>query len=136
MDVSREYIKMCEEAKEIQKSISSAGNWHSYGNSEAVVSSQGSFYTLQNGGWVWLPRQDQLQEMINGSWQSKLARLDIFCDPPTPEIIKAHEKIYQKVLARHKYINNFTSFEQLWLAFVMHERYEKYWSESEKEWIK
>ena len=66
---------------------------------------------------VWLPRQDQLQEMIEkpedfiGNW---------------PVILT--EKMLEWQKEEHYGIYHWgESFEQLWLAFVMKEKYNKVW---------
>ncbi len=105
MDTSEEYIKMCEKAGEIQKVKPSPNDPR-------------EFFRLDKNA-VWLPRQDQLQEMCQEKKpQWLLSSLDISVN---------HE------MSRHyDYFQRFTSMEQLWLAFVMKERFNKTWSE--KEW--
>ena len=61
----------------------------------------------------WLPRQDQLQKMI----------LEVV-DYETTALLESKF---------HKFLTwldewDFTSMEQLWLAFVMHEKYNKHWN--------
>ena len=55
MDTSETYVKMCEKAEEIQKNA----------NDISVLSDKfpdvNSFWAKGN---IWLPRQDQLQEMV------------------------------------------------------------------------
>jgi len=64
---------------------------------------------------VWLPRQDQLQEMIKSI--SAFGRLKRF-----------YRFVYFEENRRHEW-----SMEQLWLAFVMKEKYEKVWDGTE--WV-
>lgn len=67
--------------------------------------------------WVWLPRQDQLQEMV-GLDIIALCRdfrdfaFNNYADATTDDIDP---------------VCTFTSMEQLWLAFVMKEKYNKVW---------
>lgn len=62
MDTSKEYIKMCEKAVEIQELR------------PTVLKGDLSvkdFFKQHNNGFdksIWLPRQDQLQEMAGCSW--------------------------------------------------------------------
>ena len=63
---------------------------------------------------TWLPRQDQLQEMVKKDgdvvdWQFYHFANDGLTD----------------------YLNYFNSMEQLWLAFVMKEKHNKTWSNGE-----
>ena len=62
---------------------------------------------------IWLPRQDQLQEML--VFKSVTQADDIY--------IKI-ERFYQFV---NEVLGDFESMEQLWLAFVMKEKYGKKW---------
>ena len=43
--------------------------------------------------------------------------------------------IYRLDLNRHYYKQFHNSYEQLWLAFVMHEKYQKQWDEEKEEWL-
>ena len=102
----KEYVKMCEKSDEIQNEFE--GNEYDIGcllsniNPKKnlivfvyqLLENPTSFPGKEYGGLVWLPRQDQLQEMV--------------------------EKDNFSVKA--------TSMEQLWLAFVMKEKYNKQWN--------
>lgn len=141
MDTSEEYVEMCSKAEEIQKDIEEAGGaWignnilyhvaptnqphnrdgyyhivdenairrcETCGNEESYIKS--SIYT-------WLPRQDQSQEMVIGKvdhWTTGVTGLwNLYCF--------AQE-------------NDWQSMEQLWLKFVMKEKYRKTWKGGE--WI-
>ena len=79
-----------------------------------------------NGAYkiVWLPRQDQLQDMVP-------IKLDKF--------YTLVEGFYSFFTAEHgertMYQTLFSSMEQLWLAFVMHKKYQKQWNPSENKWV-
>jgi len=111
MDVSSEYVKMCEKAVEIQalapKPTILGGNFWHYpeGATGAPI--------------VWLPRQDQLQEMLFDT-EHIFARVVLL-----KEFVRQNERYI---------LNKMRSFEQLWLAFVMQERYSKIWNG--EDWIK
>jgi len=121
MDTSKYYILMCGKAKEIQElrrewkegDIFSRGhidfNKICYVSCDALT----SWYIRRNDD-IWLPRQDQLQEMINKN---------------NFEAYKEFELWYLNAD-----IKQFTSLEQLWLAFVMKEKNNKLWNR--KKWIK
>ena len=129
MDKSQEYILMCEKAEEIQKSYKNEPDenghidkeWNvgdvlfRYG--EVEVSSYEGDYGLpdRQDGEVWLPRQDQLQEMINEVNYHKVWNF--------------YEFVMDDIGSESK-----KSMEQLWLAYVMRHKYNKIWSE--KDWIK
>jgi len=109
-----------------------------------VKDSYGDQYVSEynpKGENVWLPRQDQLQSFYaekniqldaKGSLELIIDIRD-FCDPfyrlgtmPLPVAVREAEK-------EEKYVEQFTSLEQLWLAFVMQENFQKMW-DGEK-WI-
>jgi len=152
MDVSQEYILMCEKAVEIQEQkpdfeseeCNYVANFHhakacpTHGQDHLWTKYlQDDFYCCtcgkelvdvdhipsfeqyeQNRAYktVWLLRQDQLQEMAHWGGRSVGELLWIFArwqDERGEDGLYAHQ---------------FTSFEQLWLAFVMDTIYNKTWN--------
>jgi len=76
---------------------------------------------------IWLPRQDQLQEM----YFDFVPALEHF-----PIAIIARLYIFSSIRIKSpsvdlNYVEQFTSMEQLWLAFVMKEKYNKIWNGEE-----
>ena len=139
MDTSKEYIKMCEKAWEIQRIAPKEDTVKALEDYKSEL-----FYLpLENkialghwdndeGDWmighyrdnkedaIWLPRQDQLQEMVD----VKDGRS--FSDALTD--------IYEDFMEGMKdYYYDSNSMEQLWLAFVMKEKFNKVWDG--EEWI-
>jgi len=141
MDTSETNIKMCEKAEKIQEI------WHSkelrpdkrYRDARALAKHYAKGYegswviqddkyiilvdyeyeTAYKGNDIWLPTQCQLQEML--------------LNPPNtlcPDILTMLRlfNIFASVNPQ------FTSMEQLWLAFVMREKYNKVWNG--EDWIK
>lgn len=136
MDISKKYIKMCKKAKEIQKLWKPITGDLYVDNrqtkKEAEITPSGIFLRHvidgQEEWFIWLPRQDQLQEMI---------------DDPIEFAIDKFYSLQEYGNAFHDYIDNQTdskywksmqSMEQLWLAFVMKEKYNKVWDG--KDWEK
>lgn len=161
MDISETYIKMCEKAEEIQALWKpSTGDWFTpklnldMGGSDDIFKPQqevsvnthwmkGKGYCngdiadwgedywcdgcaqIETKWLTWLPRQDQLQEMVLPNTEnadrlgSFLSRFWVFCSC-----------FYQGELT----FEVFTSMEQLCLAFVMKENYNKIWNN--EDWIK
>ena len=146
MDTTPKYVKMCEQAEGIQKLYQeilqqpretgrkSLKCWV-VARTKGVeppyaFSIQLHVFALINYpanliDCIWLPRQDQLQKMV--------------CNKP-----KSGDKIIDRHLKFHNWfingipdtwVNNL-SFEQLWLAFVMHEKYGKHWDNKKEEWVK
>ncbi len=97
--------------------------------------------------YIWLPRQDQLQEMV-------LLKEPVSLLPPLQTMILDFHKFtnpedfclhkedrepgfysqgYCKICfdQRNEREQQFTSMEQLWLAFVMKEKYDKTWNGTE-----
>jgi len=133
MDTSKTYIKMCKKAQEIQDvwcpepydvakenkwlgdfyMQQAVDNWGDESHYYWVVEVYFAQHVNKNSGVVWLPRQDQLQEMVKTRHITRLVealgKFTINC-----------ESCWQ---------GNITiSMEQLWLAFVMKEKYNKTWN--------
>ncbi len=105
MDISETYIKMCKQAEEIQGRYFSTGDYFSRGFGAEIHCDYEAFE-----GCIWLPRQDQLQEMV-GFVSNEWWLLDLFIR-----------------FTRETDISKITSMEQLWLSFVMSIRYQKIWN--------
>ena len=131
MDITKQYIKMCRKAGEIQpqdRGIPSHspfkdGDMFALGHKVTMYDgcshSEGFIEPeIYNPKCVWLPRQDQLQEMV----------VDNSLERPWVHLC------YQFYKWAHLNWNDFTSMEQLWLAFVMKEKYHKIWTG--EGWIK
>ncbi len=73
MDTSKEYIKMCEKAVEITKGVYGLGNIYAVfyatgkqsGYTTGIECEHNALGVADRSHHVWLPRQDQLQEMIS-----------------------------------------------------------------------
>ena len=115
MDTSETYIKMCEKAEEIQREWPQAwGDF--YYTYEGEDAGPGISHLYRH---IWLPRQDQLQEMVNCRTASDYSRWAY------------------KLLAPSEWLWEYEgdwSVEQLWLAFVMKEKHGKRWNG--EDWIK
>jgi len=120
MDNSETYIKMCEKAVEIQRNRPPLTE-HDY----IIVRGRG-FPLFEN---IWLPQQDQLQEMVVKSNTAPLIMLIALFDKFTFQEGYGLNKDNER---RVPPINMFPdSMEQLWLAFVMKEKYNKIWTGNE-----
>jgi len=117
----KEYREMCEGAEEIQKQ----------------QAPEDSVIVDQNGKLIWLPSQEDLQEMVirfrspASFWQIHFAFNYWLCE--TFSI--GHPAVFGLDTAKVKRAG-FTSLNQLWLAFVMHELYQKKWDPETKKWKK
>lgn len=129
MDTSAEYIKMCEGALEVQNLMPllprGARPYCVATNGDLVqVLIAGEQYVAATlNGSVWLPRQDQLQEMLCepvqalmrfSVWINKDQRTDSGKDAGDPTW-------YEEYKAQMK------TPEQLWLAFLMSAKFDKIW---------
>lgn len=137
MDTSKEYFEMCGKATEIQENhkIGPEDYFNDGDMCEGIYeckNDEGCLIKSIYGKWflpsecVWLPRQDQLQEIYAGhigadgycalidfgEWFKEIVELDN---------LGSDKRIYDTP-------------EQLWLAFVMYEKFNKVWDG--KEWIK
>ena len=116
MDTSPEFVKMCEKAVELQ-------DGEKPGTYGADIIYQGDLVFAELGRgtndlrWVRLFRQGQLQEMMKGYIypHQKLRALSDICF-----------NRFSHLLA--PYWEDFTSGEQLWLAFVMKGKFGKVWT--------
>lgn len=148
MDISKQYIKMCRGAKKIQESwkpregdrflfiyVANGREYTEvrlccgYGNIGEDTEFEAALHCWEGDrikfpekkDCIWLPRQDQLQEMaikkIGGNHIAALSKL-------------IQTMLNQAGLGHYvssPYFNHTNSMEQLWLAFVMHEKYQKKW---------
>ena len=117
-------IKMCEKGEEIQKYSPVADADVSLDEGICLDTKGDVYWRCRGQGFIWLPRQDQLQAMVIDNTPnpdklgSLLSRFWVFCSC-----------FYQGKLT----FEVFTSMEQLWLAFVMKEKYNKTWDGTD--WI-
>jgi len=127
MDQSSDYIKMCESSKVLQKQWKpDFGDFFvsmSLGLTspcQPIVSDLEKKKTyLKTIKAVWLPRQDQLQEMV----------IEKYATPWDLAIAFSNVLMGDNA----SYFDNFDSMEKLWLAFVMLEKYKKKWKDGE--WV-
>lgn len=134
MDTSETYIKMSEKARFFivkPKHAWQDGDFYVSQNTNGFIGSYVKVYCEEDIGGIpqedqedfyksLIPiyRQDQLQEMIR--------RTDIYARPLVAIFAKwVHEEL-DHILLRH-----LISMEQLWLAFVMKEKYNKLWNGEE-----
>ena len=135
MDTSKEYIKMCEKAEEIQHNKLKIGDFGVIPNAvyeyfkvpsviiriEEDVEFDRVWLNVPDENYVsadsiiFLPRQDQLQEM----WEYSHSAL------------RSLQKFACELHNNYNYYDKFISMEQLWLVFVMKEKYNKIWNGEE-----
>lgn len=123
MDTTPEYIKMCEKATEIQSVHDITDYEHDIvccrACGEVCHEDSGYYFCCGETDGLWLPQQDDLQAMVfSGSFSvHDLDKFYNWADERT-EILHGCE---------------LESWEQLWLAFVMSEKYGKVWNG--EEWV-
>lgn len=156
MDTSETYIKMCQKATEIQAVWKPAeGDYFYQPTSRPFLEGQFCVYDVRllirgpesgrlcfpeivsGGPWgeynedgleyiddtarlIWLPRQDQFQEMIEGTAPAVLMAF------ANEAFDRDHDWI--EVIAPYKAL---ASMEQMWLCYVMSERYQRRWTGEE-----
>ena len=74
----------------------------------------------------WLPKQDQLQNIIIDKWAASYENKGLGFQT-------TFNTLLNKTKNTIEYYWKFKSLEQLWLAFVMHEKFNMIWTNSE--WI-
>jgi len=127
MDKSPHYIKMCESAKVIQKQWKPDFGDFFVSMSLGITSScqpiisdlEKKLSYLKTIKAVWLPRQDQLQEMVIENYATFWDLAIAFSN-----VLMGENALY---------FEQFDSMEKLWLAFIMLEKYKKKWKE--EEWV-
>ena len=73
---------------------------------------------------IWLPRQDQLQDMVElTGYKENDKTVDLWILGDFTEFTGNNWK-------------TFVTMEQLWLAFVMHKKYGKVWDDEQGNWVK
>lgn len=122
MDTSPEYIKQCEQAKEIQKGWRKQEGDVSYSPFliDSATLTRDVLYS------IWLPRQDELQAMIVYKKESP--------EYPwmnTDDLLDRFYEWYKETGLD----TQLTSMEQLWMAFTMKENYGKVWSTEKEDWV-
>ena len=121
MDTSKEYIKMFEQAGEIQEQrkkwqwsdfyCETPIEWLDKGKLPAMSIAL-SIKNKRYENETWLPRQDQLQKMISQkffNYRMFISNFDYFC----------REEMRSE---------DFDSMEAYWLAFVMEQQFLKHWT--------
>jgi hypothetical protein len=140
MDTTEKYIEMCK-AKEIQSRWRPTdGDFYVYSvvikdPQIMIMSSKFGIEPMDLSQWVWLPRQDQLQDMLSASVTIgyMICGLEAFYDP---ERVCGYVDPCRK--CRNLGERRRTTYDtmcQWWLAFVMHEKFGKWWSIEKSEWI-
>jgi hypothetical protein len=115
MDTSKEYIKMCD-CPEIQEHRKhDGGDWlctpedgHSWATWQKVHGKSEEEIRKFMDGLLWLPRQDQIQEMLGITSHSCITLANKFAEFCCTD-------------------GDESSMEQLWLAFYMYEEHKKVW---------
>ena len=156
MDKSEIFVKMCEKAEEIQRRPPSDISGLSLSNSllRVFITTNAvniPFYDLEGNCWfirnneksIWLPRQDQLQEIAFEHLKQKYPAYE------QGKIVKYNYNTFDLLNSFTNFIADFehivvhneeyslletTSNERLWLMLVMKKLYNKTWNG--KEWIK
>lgn len=134
MDVSQSYINMCNKAKEIQEIAVKPNGDPDQGEYFHCLSCKnrlqeddgphGNYYFCHcDGDSIWLPRQDQLQEMVYNpiNVNAVAAMFEEVSEFGNTFLLKSPQRTPQ-------------SAEQLWLCWIMAEKHKKQWNG--KDWIK
>jgi len=122
MDTTKSYQKMCENWDFQTDRETKAGDFYAI-SFRSGKPSRKVFVTKDNelfdpNYYTWLPRQDQIQEMIKGESWNKLNRFYTF--------VLSLKLLDLKMFGIHN------SLEKLWFAFYMKEKFNKTWNG--KEW--
>ena len=138
MDVSETYVRMCD-CLEIQCQKRKTpcfinledGDWIQNHRGRVVVV---AYYPgRKKRPLIWLPRQDQIQEMIRDYYAEgvKPVRLGAWFPKGMVGLTYILKKFNEFAPSDGIIAHEVESFEQLWLAFYMHEKHGKTWNGSE-----
>ena len=128
MDTTIEYVEMCRKAEEIQHDWKFKDGDYIFGLAKTFKRNPHAkpgvecWSGYSAGDWpgypqdgIWLPRQDQLQDMVVSKKAQYVNGL------PYITFIELFHQFVKKCW------HQFNSMEQLWLSYVMHEKYGKCW---------
>ncbi len=120
MDTTETYIKMCD-CKEIQEGHKwEDGDFWVWGKIRSLTHVYSKWSPPLRHPAIWLPTQSQLQAMVK-----------------VPEYPYTLIEMFTQWFERHNESGeeiDYESMEQLWLAFVMKELYDKVWCEDK--WVR
>jgi len=132
---------MCEEAREIQQehNIPTEGDWFVDGGLIEIFTERDSDdlgeIEYRRKYSLWLPRQDQLQEISGMNWVDFDSAIKQFGDSLFHN--KYSSKKYKgSHLERSEEISKMVTREQLAIRVIMWENYEKIWDDKKQEWVR
>lgn len=123
---------MCEQAEEIQRAwLPIIGDLciHNH-NIQWLLRFKKDIDRIDKNIDKWLPTQEQLQEMIN--WDSVIQKSQ--CNQMWKKNYREGVMLVELIDFYRMAINRQNDFNEVWLAFVMKEKYNKIWT-GEK-WVK
>jgi len=139
---SETYIKMCEEAEEIQKVWHPKRGDFAYWKANienpklvliydirdellcTISFNEGTYHALTREKLIWLPRQEQLQDMLDEDYFYHAF------------ILNEPNSILRNIYSDDGIYSLFESGEEFWLAFVMYKLYNKRWDANKQEWVR
>lgn len=131
MDKSEQYIKQCD-CPEIQDDKKQSGLVHgdyfyspTYREWDIVYDKNKCYKFAIINDTIWLPTQSQLQEMVD---RLDLYALTICFVHGSPSMVVNKYDSSEAQESKRLYQLYRDSMEQLWLAFVMKEKFNKVWS--------
>lgn len=119
MDKSKEYIEMCRNGwiQELWKPKWGDFIW----DFESELAYPISSVQINRNDCIWLPRLDQLQDMVDWKkYRTILEGQELKWSMHVEDPTRNHWDMTVFISSRD-------TLEQLWLAFVMHEKYGKKW---------
>jgi hypothetical protein len=132
MDKSNLYLKKCTNAEEIQKNWElKDGDYFIAVKSAPILSKvcilndwETRNHVIENRSiFIWIPGLDQLQNMIDWTqWEFRITKRSKF----EMHYASNSEQLSSTVTGE--------SMEQIWLAFVMKEKYGKIWNKKNETW--
>ena len=151
--ITKNFIKQCEQAEEIQKEYIPiwsrvlvkpcwAVNINTWGVVTCAANEPRYCDVFMNGNqyggieikdFIWLPTQEQLQKMILKIF-SPFTKIIKFSEFASNYVKLYRDTKYEDLYWRDLYPTAIESMNELWLMYVMYEKYHKIWT-GEK-WVK
>ena len=129
MDTSPEYIGMCKEAWEyLEFPLVIPRAYFTDVEDHVFIDRSGQYWYVPSPHHKYafpLYRQDQLQELIEYDTETLIEEFTLWIFGGSCDV-----SFYGNIQTK------FRTLEQLWLAFVMAERFQKTWDSDKKEWVK
>lgn len=135
MDTSNSYIKMCEQALEVQKESLDTGDFY-YNYSDAPRAWIQP--TMMRGDYTFLPRQDQIQDLYREAQEHAMNKHPVMLINQLAWFIRDEHDMIDPNWRNTCFgmiKRKFKTMEQIWLGIYMRQVHQKLWDAEKLDWI-